>query len=203
MNKIRIYISKYLFIFLLLISFSTCLHGEDPSILHCVYLNKVTQEFSLPKIISLNAHSTVRNLNCPDKYNSCHSLNGFELFWDLDKKYQPEMQPEIKHLMNRIKNHEKRQTQWLSAALVSSVLGGVFKISADLKYNEYLISSNSYDASRLSKRVEAYDIISPVLLGISGFCVLEFSYHTIRKNGARKKLQFIIYDQGAGMSLSF
>ncbi len=90
--------------------------------------------------------------------------------------------------------YKKSKTIWLVSALVTGAAGTFTYLQAGSTYETYKTTAGN-EATDLIKKVDMYNLVSPIAFGIAGFSVLEF----ILKSGKQKKAK----SKSNGQSLNF
>lgn len=80
--------------------------------------------------------------------------------------------------------YKKSKTIWLVSALVTGAAGTFTYLQAGSTYEKYKTTAGN-EATDLIKKVDLYNLVSPIAFGIAGFSVLEF----ILKSGKQRKAQ--------------
>jgi len=78
--------------------------------------------------------------------------------------------------------YKKSKTIWLVSALVTGAAGTFTYLQAGSTYEKYKTTAGN-EATDLIKKVDLYNLVSPIAFGIAGFSALEF----ILKSGKQKK----------------
>lgn len=106
------------------------------------------------------------------------------------------------YMQKEIQKQSRKETYWLISGIIAAGAGGYLMYESDLKYKEYLKASNS-TADRLHQIVELYDILGPALLGVAGFCTLEFTFHIIKKSRLNHLLDVHMNPKEAKLTYKF
>ncbi len=97
-----------------------------------------------------------------------------------------------------IQKHKRLKNFWLISTVITSGIGGYSLWQSDKLYNEYKSATNN--ASDIRQKVEMYDTLAPIALGVSGFCFIEFIIHASKQGKAKQKLNlYSSYTKGGGM----
>jgi hypothetical protein len=100
--------------------------------------------------------------------------------------------------------YKKRKSLWLVSALVTGAAGTVSYLQAKSASDQYKIATT--DAEDVYKKMELYNMISPIALGLAGFCTIEFIL-TSGKQAKARKLPVSFYPvplkNGGGLGLTY
>ena len=88
----------------------------------------------------------------------------------------------ITNYSNEYYKYKKSKTIWLVSALVTGAAGTFTYLQAGSTYEKYKTTAGN-EATDLIKKVDLYNLVSPIAFGIAGFSALEF----ILKSGKQKK----------------
>jgi hypothetical protein len=105
-------------------------------------------------------------------------------------------------IKKEIKRHSLNQGIWGGAALITAGVGGFFLYDAGKKYDKYLITTDN-SATDLHKTIKLDYKIGPSLLGVGGFCALEFLIQSVKKGKAKQKLNVSLNGQAAMLTINF
>ena len=92
---------------------------------------------------------------------------------------------------------------FLGSAIASSGLGFFAFSQGNSLYSEYETGSN--DAANLRKKIETFDMITPLAFGLAGICGAGFVLKTVKAGNIRKQLSIHAYPDrtGSGVSLTY
>ena len=100
--------------------------------------------------------------------------------------------------------YKKRKSLWLVSALVTGATGTVSYLQAKSASDNYKTATT--DAEEIYKKMELYNVISPIALGLAGLCTVEFIL-TSGKQAKAKKLPISFYPfplrNGGGLGLTY
>jgi hypothetical protein len=101
------------------------------------------------------------------------------------------------------KVHRNKQIIWFSASVISAGGAGYFKYIADKKYDQYLESTDINELESIKSHVKLYDKITYGLVGLTAFCLVEYTIHTVKKGKIMKQYSFNISGDGVHLSYNF
>ena len=100
--------------------------------------------------------------------------------------------------------YKKMKSLWLVSALVTGATGTVSYYQAKSASDQYKTATT--DAEDLYKKIELYNMISPIAFGVAGFCAIEFIL-TSGKQAKARKLPLSFYPvprkNGGGLGLTY
>lgn len=100
--------------------------------------------------------------------------------------------------------YKKNKTIWLVSTLASGGVGAFSYLQAKSNYTQY--QNATTDAENVYKKVQLYNIISPVAFAVAGFCAVEFVLQSTKQGNAKKPslgLSPQPLDHGAGVNLVY
>jgi hypothetical protein len=126
-----------------------------------------------------------------------------EMTINLKPSYTPVKPVDQKTLVQtEIKKHSRNQTIWLASTVLAAGTGGYFMYAADQKYKEYQASNDSH-AADLYDTAALYDKIKVACFGLAGFCAIEFTIQTVKKNKDKNQLNILMSGQGLKLTYNF
>ena len=98
---------------------------------------------------------------------------------------------------------KKRKTGWLVSAIATTGIGTFSYLQGNKLFDDYLPAGN--DAADIRKKVEMYDVITPIALGAAGICLTEVIIQSSNQSKARKSLEIkpVALKGGGGFGLTF
>lgn len=92
---------------------------------------------------------------------------------------------------------------FLGSAIATSGLGFFAFSQGNSLYSEY--EAGSSDAASLRKKIETFDMITPLAFGLAGICGAGFILKTVKAGNIRKQLSIHAYPDrtGSGVSLTY
>ncbi|GEM_PF-6810848 len=110
----------------------------------------------------------------------------------------------VKSYSTEYYKYKKRKSLWLVSALVTGASGTVSYLQAKSASDQYKTATNN--AEDVYKKMELYNMISPIALGMAGFSTIEFIL-TSGKQAKARKLPVSFYPvslkNGGGLGLSY
>lgn len=106
-------------------------------------------------------------------------------------------------LQQEYRKHQTRKWVWLGAAAASAGAGTYFYLSANQKYDEYKTATD--DATRLHDQVETYDMIYPILYGISAACLVPAIISASKQGKVKRKMNVAVVplEDGAVFTIAY
>jgi hypothetical protein len=80
---------------------------------------------------------------------------------------------------------EKSKNIWLVSALTSSVAGTYSWVQAESTYKKYQTATTN--VVNLHKKIELYDVITPIAFSVAGFCTFEFIWKSVKDSKVKTK----------------
>ncbi|MBU2651391.1 MAG: PEGA domain-containing protein [Bacteroidetes bacterium] len=120
-----------------------------------------------------------------------------------NQKLTFQMQTYQGSLQQEYRKHKIRKWAWLGAAAASAGAGTYFYLSANQKYDEYKTATG--DATKLHNQVETFDIIYPVLYGISAACLVPAIIYASKQGKVKRKMNVAVMplQDGAVFSIAY
>ena len=106
------------------------------------------------------------------------------------------------NIQSEIKRHSRNQCIWLASTVLSAGTGAYFLLAANKTYKEYQESNDSHAADLYDAAV-LYDKIKVACFGLAGFCAIEFTIQTVKKNRDKNQLKVLVSGQDAKLSFTF
>ena len=110
----------------------------------------------------------------------------------------------VKSYSTEYYKYKKRKSLWLVSALVTGAAGTVSYLQAKSASDQYKTATT--DAEDVYKKMELYNMVSPIALGVAGFCTIEFIL-TSGKQAKARKLPVSFYPvplkNGGGLGLTY
>ncbi len=113
----------------------------------------------------------------------------------------PKVKPNYSTDYNKYK---KQKTFWFVSAGVTGVIGVFANIQSNKYYDQYQTATT--EAGNLYKKADLYDMITPIAIGVAGFCTLEFILKSGKYSKARKQSLGLFpapYNKGGGFGLAY
>lgn len=101
------------------------------------------------------------------------------------------------------KMHRRKQAIWLGASVLSAGGTAYFKVTADKMYNQYQESTDADEIENLKSKVQLYDRLTYVFVGLTAFCLVEYTVHTVKKGKVMKQLTFNVTGNGLQLAYRF
>lgn len=182
--------------------------GTTPTKLRNLLVGDYTLKLSLPNYSTITKPIKItegQNLEVNETLKKLAStLDQSKPKTNVPKSYTP-TKPVIKpNYSHEYYKYKKSKTIWLSGALVSGAIGAFSYMQSNKYYDQYLTATT--DAASLHQKVEQFDQIAPIALGVAGLCALEFILKAGKQSKAKKQsLSFapVSIKNGAGIGLAY
>jgi len=127
-------------------------------------------------------------------------INDAFVYENKNTQFNTKMEPDPTLTMMKYK---KRRNFWMISAIVSAGVGAYSSLQSNKLYDEYQTVTNN--AADLHKKIDTFDNVAPIALGVAGFCLVEYIINVSKYGKAKRKLKlYPSYNKNGGsLSLNY